>query len=396
MIIHLNNLVEIVKNQLGLEFAVEARLHKLVLYEEGGGFDWHQDTEKSKGMFGSLVIHLPSYHEGGELFIEHEGTLIKSIHNQQEGEDGFYYSAFYSDCYHKVNPITKGHRFTLLFDLIMKDFSSKSTSTTTVTIKNANKKAKSIVNNFVHSVVTSFKNDDIKPRFMFRLAHKYSDANRCLFKGRDRDILSLLQSMKDENGNDLFFITLGTAKRKRSGDEVEEEEEDGEEDWETEGKIEKITYLPNSLFSEPYNFNVQLTEEEGKILFSSPYRENSNGFQGNEPSFIEHWYKESFGMLWLADHHFSIVSKYYDITDDFCKLIQNHPVYGKKYFNTFIEMGTKNLENTIAASSLLLKDKKSFLITIACEHLKILKNFIKSFLMLLIVTWLLGMKLFLK
>ena len=43
-------------------------------------------------------------------------------------------------------------------------------------------------------------------------------------------------------------------------------------------------------------------------------------------------------------------AKYYDITDDFCKLIQNHPVYGKKYFNTFIEMGTKNLENTIAAS----------------------------------------------
>lgn len=38
---------------------------------------------------------------------------------------------------------------------------------------------------------------------------------------------------------------------------------------------------------------------------------------GNEPVLVEHWYKESFAMLWLADHHFSIVSEFYDITDDF-------------------------------------------------------------------------------
>ena len=38
------------------EEMVEARLYKMVLYEEGGFFKAHKDTEKEPGMFGSLVV----------------------------------------------------------------------------------------------------------------------------------------------------------------------------------------------------------------------------------------------------------------------------------------------------------------------------------------------------
>ena len=39
---------------------VNAELYKLLLYEEGGFYKKHRDTEKAKGMFATLVIQLPS------------------------------------------------------------------------------------------------------------------------------------------------------------------------------------------------------------------------------------------------------------------------------------------------------------------------------------------------
>ena len=342
-----DHLVEIVANQLGVECNIEAKLHKLVLYEEGERFDWHQNiTEKSKGIFGSLMIHLPSYHEGGELLIRHERTLIESNHSQQDGENGFFYSAFYSDCYFKVNPIIKGHTFTLLFDLVMKDNSSSSSSSTKANIidLNANKKANSILDKFIQTILLSAKNDHIQPRFIFPLIHKYSGANRSLIKGRDRDQLSLLRNMKDENGNDLFFIALGHGKRTATYDEHARRDEEDEDDYEDEeyywnsvyDKIEITTYLPNSLFSEPSNFRVYLTKEESKILFSGsiPFIKAEN----ERITFVEQWHKESFAMVWLADHHFPIISEYNDITGELCKFLQTHPTYGNKYLDRFIEM----------------------------------------------------------
>eukprot|EP00029_Vermamoeba_vermiformis_P004973 TRINITY_DN1599_c0_g3_i3.p1 TRINITY_DN1599_c0_g3~~TRINITY_DN1599_c0_g3_i3.p1 ORF type:complete len:202 (-),score=5.82 TRINITY_DN1599_c0_g3_i3:1051-1656(-) len=52
---------------------VAARLYKLLIYEPGGFFVPHKDTEKEKGMFASLVITLPSHFKGGELVVSHQG-----------------------------------------------------------------------------------------------------------------------------------------------------------------------------------------------------------------------------------------------------------------------------------------------------------------------------------
>jgi hypothetical protein len=51
--------------------AVEARLYKLIMYEPGGFFKPHKDTEKEPGMFGTLLIRLPSVHSGGALRVSH-------------------------------------------------------------------------------------------------------------------------------------------------------------------------------------------------------------------------------------------------------------------------------------------------------------------------------------
>jgi predicted 2-oxoglutarate/Fe(II)-dependent dioxygenase YbiX len=50
---------------------VRAELYKLLLYEEGGFFKKHRDTEKAKGMFSTLVVQFPSKFTGGSFVVSH-------------------------------------------------------------------------------------------------------------------------------------------------------------------------------------------------------------------------------------------------------------------------------------------------------------------------------------
>ncbi|RMZ86419.1 hypothetical protein DV736_g6352, partial [Chaetothyriales sp. CBS 134916] len=50
---------------------IDAELHKMLIYEEGAMFKAHKDTEKTPGMFGTLIICLPSRHTGGRVGLQH-------------------------------------------------------------------------------------------------------------------------------------------------------------------------------------------------------------------------------------------------------------------------------------------------------------------------------------
>ena len=61
-----------VSHDLGItatEYDIEASLYKLLLYEEGCFFARHRDNERLDGMFGTLVLELPSEYEGAELSV---------------------------------------------------------------------------------------------------------------------------------------------------------------------------------------------------------------------------------------------------------------------------------------------------------------------------------------
>ena len=133
----------------------------------------------------------------------------------------------------------------------------------------------------------------------------------------------------------------------------------------------EFTYLPHSFFNKPAKFKLNLTDKEAKQIFSSPYKTEKQ-------IFFESWYKESFALLWLTDHHFSIVSEWYDITDDICKLVKSHPDYGNKYVYDFVAyLQDRNIGNTIVKSTLLLRDKERFLRAIAHEPPYDTKQFYK-------------------
>jgi hypothetical protein len=88
---------------------LSATLYKLLVYETDGLFRPHRDTEKTDGMFGILVVVLPSAHSGGELIIRH-GTREVSVNLSTPDISALRFAAFYADCEHEVRPITHGSR----------------------------------------------------------------------------------------------------------------------------------------------------------------------------------------------------------------------------------------------------------------------------------------------
>lgn len=104
---------------LGVTGPVTAELYKLLVYDKGSFFVSHRDTEKSPGMFATLVIALPSQSEGGELVVRHEQREAKlDLRCPDPAEIAF--AAFYADCVHEVLPVTAGCRATLVFNLVRK------------------------------------------------------------------------------------------------------------------------------------------------------------------------------------------------------------------------------------------------------------------------------------
>jgi hypothetical protein len=114
----LDTIVRTVAQDLGCEpGCVEIEFYKLLIYEKGGFFTAHRDSEKTGGMFGTLIVVLPSAHEGGQLTVRHAGretTLDMSATAPSEVR----FAAFYADCEHEVAPISKGYRICLVYNLV--------------------------------------------------------------------------------------------------------------------------------------------------------------------------------------------------------------------------------------------------------------------------------------
>ena len=100
--------------------SVEAQLHKLLLYQQGGHFAPHRDSEKVDGMVATLVISLPARGTGGELVVRHQGHETR-VDMRTEDPSEVTYAAFYADCEHEVRPVMEGHRLSLVFNLVRTD-----------------------------------------------------------------------------------------------------------------------------------------------------------------------------------------------------------------------------------------------------------------------------------
>ncbi|MGH9152310.1 MAG: 2OG-Fe(II) oxygenase, partial [Acidimicrobiales bacterium] len=90
-----------------------AELHAMLVYARGQFFVPHQDTEKSDGMVGSLVVTVPAAFTGGGLVVTHGAERA----TYRSSKERLSFVAFYADCRHEIKPVRSGHRIVLTYNL---------------------------------------------------------------------------------------------------------------------------------------------------------------------------------------------------------------------------------------------------------------------------------------
>ncbi|MDE0104709.1 MAG: 2OG-Fe(II) oxygenase [Bryobacterales bacterium] len=123
----LSRILDLVAKGLGLpRSGINAKPYKLLVYEEGGFFAEHRDTEKEDRMVATLVVSLPVEGEGGEIVVRHgqeEVTIDLCVDDLGE----LPYAVFYADCRHRTKRVVKGNRASLVFNVIAEQGAPKST-----------------------------------------------------------------------------------------------------------------------------------------------------------------------------------------------------------------------------------------------------------------------------
>jgi 2OG-Fe(II) oxygenase superfamily len=178
---------------------IHATLYKMLLYETDGHFAPHRDTEKEDGMFGTLIVQLPSAYTGGDITVKH-GDQTKNISLFQESDSSYHAVAFFADCEHQLHPVTSGARLCLVFNLV-------SLPNETVPEITLNGKTEAALN----SVVEKWKaGKHSSVPLGYQLGHHYTP-NSFRFsnlKGKDDFILNQLLCAKGLDGRRLFEVKL--------------------------------------------------------------------------------------------------------------------------------------------------------------------------------------------
>lgn len=94
--------------------------YKLLLYEKGSFSKRHRDSAKAPGMIGSLIVCLPSKHEGGQVHLSYAGKDRVYATSPMSAFD-ITALAWYSDVTHKIKEVTAGYRLVLTYTIIQKD-----------------------------------------------------------------------------------------------------------------------------------------------------------------------------------------------------------------------------------------------------------------------------------
>ena len=113
----LQSIVDAVRLEFGITQKVDAQIYKLLVYEQGSFFAPHRDSEKAERMFATLVVCLPSKHEGGTLVVSHDGQTRRVDFGGAASQFQLQYAAFYADCQHEITPVASGYRVCLVYNL---------------------------------------------------------------------------------------------------------------------------------------------------------------------------------------------------------------------------------------------------------------------------------------
>ena len=307
----IEEVVSQVATHLGLaDQQLRAELYKLLLYERGGHFQRHRDSEKQNRMVGSLIVMLPSSFDGGDLVIHHEGHReIFSFPNARAGS-GSNFVAFYADCEHEVRRVTSGRRLCLAYNLMIEKTASK--KKTAVELDDAARLTKSIMSHITKQPARPL---------VFALEHQYTQAGLTaeLLKGADRSMATLIESAAtladcriylaqvsrhlsqaaDDGKQERWSSGKTDVSRLRIG-ETYEDELNGKEWRDFSGKTQNFGVIP---------FDTKSIVSKTPLDDWKPTSEEYEGYTGNAGNTLDRWYHRSAIVLWHNDHHFDVVAQ---------------------------------------------------------------------------------------
>lgn len=306
----LGEIIEKVKDGLGIEnHPISLSLYKLLIYEEGDFFLSHKDSEKELGMFGTLIIGLPSAHTGGELSIRFDGKEKIIDFSSPSRNYQMPYVAFFADCDHEIKPITSGYRVSLVYNLLQDPGAQ---------ILNQSKVSAEVEQMAIilKSLADSISN---KPTAVL-LGHQYTPANFSLMslKHHDKPRAELLLQAAEKAG---FFAGLGLVTHYKMGDldggdyyrsynsRHSESSGDG-----TMGDIHeeysRIEHWSNGDIPSLGSIDIETKDliSDFEIGEDDPIEEEEEGYTGNAGMTIEYWYHYGAVILWPKSKHLELLS----------------------------------------------------------------------------------------
>lgn len=184
---------------------VRAELYKMLIYEEGAMFKPHRDSEKAPGMFGTMVICLPSPHKGGDVIVSFDDKSMV-LNTSQLSEWSSCFLAWYSDVLHEVKPVESGFRVVLTYNLIY-------TSATQFPSLAKFENEKAILKNTITRWLASYSLLEEMPScLVYPLEHSYTAANLSSdhLKGKDTARAVCMGQLAEELG---FTCALAIVER---------------------------------------------------------------------------------------------------------------------------------------------------------------------------------------
>jgi hypothetical protein len=192
---------------------VRGELSNLVVHEEGAFFLPHQDSKKADGMFGTLVVSLPSKHEGGDVVVSHKGKS-RTFSSSPGSDFGFSYAAWYSDITHEVKPVTSGYRIVLTYNLIHRPSATllerKSPSAMLIPLLGSwAALCKKVFPTLADQPVEWLGDEAACPTgLIYLLDRKHSQLSFTQFEGADQERVAELRKACEQTGFSIFLVNV--------------------------------------------------------------------------------------------------------------------------------------------------------------------------------------------
>lgn len=237
-------------------------------------------TEKSDGMFATIIVVLPSLYSGGQVHVSH-GSSRKTFDLASTSAFTTSFLTWYTDVVHEVKPITSGYRLALSYNLI-----HTSPGIPRPTLPNMHA-AVSRIHHILHKW-SKGAYDESKSRrdiVAYLLEHEYSQHNLKMgaLKGKDAHLVANIRAAAEDQDfmiglANLEYQVSGTADdpgpsyrdRRGWGYDSESEESDGG----TPGMLEETEFsltIQNLVDLDGYHIMDDLDIDEDHLIPENPF-----------------------------------------------------------------------------------------------------------------------------